>query len=219
MSSSYAASDATQPQNPGLQDSAVDAGTTSLDQAEGAKQDLGSVTGSYSHAASNAAQPQAPGLQDSIVDAGTDSLDRAEDREQGLNSAGITDAATTAMHQGMDRATGEQTPSTRPGALTQTQKPGLKDDAVDAGTDSLARAEAREQGVGYDPDAGAGSHGVSDATQAQQPDFETAQAETDSTSYNTGPDAQRQGGMEKPVTEKVSETVSNVADYITKNLK
>jgi hypothetical protein len=58
--------------------------------------------------------PQNPGLKDDAVQSGTDALNRAEDREVGLSSnPGITNQATTAMHQGMDQATGEQTPSTR----------------------------------------------------------------------------------------------------------
>jgi hypothetical protein len=62
---------------------------------------------------SNTTLPQNPGLKDDAVQSGTDALNRAEDREVGLSSnPGITNQATTALHQGMDQATGEQTPST-----------------------------------------------------------------------------------------------------------
>lgn len=64
------------------------------------------------YAASDATLPQSPGLKDNTVQDGTKALDIAEDREVGLSSnPGITNKATTAMHQGMDQATGE-TPST-----------------------------------------------------------------------------------------------------------
>lgn len=71
--------------------------------------------------------PQNPGLKDDAVQSGTDALDRAENREVGLSSnPGITNKATTAMHQGMDQATGEQTPTTRAqtggGAATSEEK-------------------------------------------------------------------------------------------------
>lgn len=60
---------------------------------------------------------QNPGLKDDAVQSGTDALDRAEDRAVGQASdPGITNKAATAMHQGMDQATGEQTPSTRANA-------------------------------------------------------------------------------------------------------
>jgi len=215
---------------------------------------------SSTYAAPDATQPQNPGLQDSTIDTGTAALDRAEDREQGLGSdPGITNKATTAMHQGMDQATSEQTPSASSGAssssyaasdATQVQSPGLKDDAVDAGTDSLARAEAREQGVGYDPDAGSGSYGSSDttdATQTQTPGLKDdavdagtdslARAEAREQGVGYDPDAgsgssgssdatetqttgePTQSGGEKGVADQVSEVVGGVASYITKNLK
>lgn len=65
---------------------------------------------------------QNPGLKDDAVETGTSALDRAEDREVGLGSnPGITNKATTAMHQGMDQATGEQTPSSRVNAGKATE--------------------------------------------------------------------------------------------------
>lgn len=78
------------------------------------------------YAASDATLDQNPGLTDDTVAKGTDSLHRAEDREEGLGSnPGITDQATTQMHQGLDQATGEASTSTE--ATTESGAKGVVD--------------------------------------------------------------------------------------------
>ena len=88
---------------------------------------------------------------------------------------------------------------------TQKQNPGLEDDAIDKGTESLARSEDREIGLGSNP-------GITDeATTEARQGLDQATAET--TSAATGDEGS------KGVGQQISETVSGVLNSVTEGLK
>lgn len=88
---------------------------------------------------------------------------------------------------------------------TQKQTPGLSDDTVEKGTESLDRSEDREIGLGSNP-------GITDeaTTEAQQG---LDQATKGTTSAATGEEGS------KGVGQQISETVSGVVNSISESVK